>query len=247
SPASRLLRRWRDGAGGLRESLLEIRAGDAPGSRYAYCTPDSLALDWARERATGEAFPAALARLWSALEAERPAVVGLDGPAGHGGVAMAGGSLAATARDWARIGTLQIDGRWRNRQVVSCSWVQASSRPEREFLAPGRLPSTITSHAGFGYHWWPLDPAGEHVMADGMARAARARAAGMSWSPGTTWLTSPRSPASAAVIVRPVSSSSTATGRGSRRGSQSTPPESGMMPSPVSGRLNSACSAATTR
>src|SRR6266487_5426778 len=58
---------------------------------------------------------------------------------------------------------------------------------------------------------------------------------------------SPRSHASAAVIGRPVSSMSTATARGSRRGSRSTPPESGMMPSPVSGRLNSACSAATTR
>jgi len=168
SPASRLLRRWRDGAGGLRESLLEMPASDPPGSRYAYCTPDSLALDWARERATGEPFPAALARLWSILGAERPAVVGLDQPAERGGVAMAGGSLAATARDWARIGTLQIDGRWRGRQVISNSWVQASSRPEREFLAPGRLPSTITTHAGFGYHWWPLDPAGERVTADGM-------------------------------------------------------------------------------
>ena len=168
SPASRLLRRWRDGAGGLRESLLEMPASDPPGSRYAYCTPDSLALDWARERATGEPFPAALARLWSILGAERPAVVGLDQPAERGGVAMAGGSLAATARDWARIGTLQIDGRWRDRQVISYSWVQASSRPEREFLAPGRLPSTITTHAGFGYHWWPLDPAGERVTADGM-------------------------------------------------------------------------------
>src|SRR5215510_4729451 len=168
SPASRLLRRYRDGAGGLRESLLEIPAGDPPGSRYAYCTPDSLVLDWARERATGEPFPAALARLWSALEAERPAVVGLDQPAGRSGIAMAGGSLAATARDWARIGTLQIDGSWRGRQVISRSWVQVSSRPEREFLAPGRLPSTITTHAGFGYHWWPLDPAGDCVMADGM-------------------------------------------------------------------------------
>jgi CubicO group peptidase (beta-lactamase class C family) len=165
SPASRLMRRWRAGEGGLREALLEMPAGDPPGSRYAYCTPDSLALDWARERATGEPFPAALARLWSALEAERPAAVGLDQP---GGVAMAGGSLAATARDWARIGTLQIDGGWGGRQAVSRAWVQASSRPQREFLVPGRLPSTITTHAGFGYHWWPLDRAGEHVMADGM-------------------------------------------------------------------------------
>jgi CubicO group peptidase (beta-lactamase class C family) len=168
SPASRLLRRCHDGAGGLRESLLEMPPGDPPGSRYAYCTPDSLALDWARERATGEPFALALAGLWSVLEAERPALVGLDRPAEQGGVAMAGGSLAATARDWARIGALQIDGRWRDRQVVSRSWVEASSRPEREFLVPGRLPATITTHAGFGYHWWPLDAAGQRVMADGM-------------------------------------------------------------------------------
>ena len=26
--------------------------------------------------------------------------------------------------------------------------------------APGRLPSCITTHAGFGYHWWPLDDEG---------------------------------------------------------------------------------------
>jgi CubicO group peptidase (beta-lactamase class C family) len=43
-----------------------------------------------------------------------------------------------------------------------------SSRCEQPFLQPGRLPSTITTHAGFGYHWWPLDPDGTCVMADGM-------------------------------------------------------------------------------
>ncbi len=48
------------------------------------------------------------------------------------------------------------------------SRVEASSRPERDFLAPGRLPSTITTYAGFGCHWWSLDTAGERVTADGM-------------------------------------------------------------------------------
>jgi CubicO group peptidase (beta-lactamase class C family) len=168
SPASQLLRRWHAGEGGLRESLLEIPAGDLPGSRYAYCTPDSLVLDWARERATGEPFPLAVAGLWRAVQAEHPAVVGLDRPAEQGGIAMAGGSLAATARDWARIGALQIDGRAGGEQVVSRSWVDASSRPSLDFLEPGRLPSTITGHAGFGYHWWPLDAVGERVTADGM-------------------------------------------------------------------------------
>ena len=168
SPAAELMRRWRQAAGGLREAVAAMPAGDPPGSRFGYCTPDSLALDWARERATGEPFPAALARLWAAAGAEYPAVVGLDQAAGQGGVAMAGGSLAATARDWARIGALQIDGSWLGRQVVSRDWIEASSRPEQDFLAPGRLPSTITAHAGFGYHWWPLDRAGQRVMADGM-------------------------------------------------------------------------------
>jgi len=167
-PASRLLAAWRSGTGGMRDELLAIPPADPAGSRYAYCTPDSLVLDWVRERATGQSFQAALAPLWEAVEAERPALVGLDQPAESGGVAMAGGALAATARDWARIGALQIDGSWRGRQVVSRAWTDASSRPERAFLAPGRLPSTITTHAGFGYHWWPLDDRGERVTADGM-------------------------------------------------------------------------------
>ena len=134
-PAATLLARWRAGAGGMRDEVRAIPPGDPPGSRYSYCTPDSLVLDWARERATGRSFQAA---------------------------------LAATARDWARLGTLQIDGRWAGRQVVSRGWVDASSTPERDFLMPGRLPSTITTHAGFGYHWWPLDARGDRVMADGM-------------------------------------------------------------------------------
>ncbi len=167
-PAARLLSRWRSGRGGMRAELLAIPPGDLPGSRYAYCTPDSLVLDWVRERATGESFQTALAALWATVEAERPAVVGLDQPAATGGVAMAGGALAATPRDWARLGVLQIDGRWAGREVVSRAWADASSRPERDFLAPGRLPSTITTHAGFGYHWWPLDASGDRVTADGM-------------------------------------------------------------------------------
>jgi CubicO group peptidase (beta-lactamase class C family) len=81
---------------------------------------------------------------------------------------MAAAALAVTARDWARIGWLQVDGRWGGEQVVDASWVEASSRPEQPFLRPGRLPSTITTHAGFGYHWWPVTDDGSRVMADGM-------------------------------------------------------------------------------
>jgi CubicO group peptidase (beta-lactamase class C family) len=169
SAASRMIGRWRNGLGGIRELIAaEVLAGDPPGSRYAYCSPDSMVLDWVRERATGQDFAEAMQDVWQAVGAERPAVVGLDGPAHRGGVAMAAGALAVTARDWARIGWLQLDGRWDGATVVDEKWVDASSRPEQPFLRPGRLPSTITTHAGFGYHWWPVADDGSQVMADGM-------------------------------------------------------------------------------
>lgn len=168
SPASQMLRRWREQLGGSRDALAAIGAGDPPGSRYTYCSPDSMVLDWVRERATGQTYAAALAELWAEIGAERPAVVGLDAAAQDGGVAIAAGALGASARDWARIGTLQIDGTWRGRPVLDPAWIDASSRPEQPFLRPGRLPSRITTHAGFGYHWWPLDDDGCTVMADGM-------------------------------------------------------------------------------
>lgn len=166
--AATMLERWRNGAGGSRDLLRGIRAGAPPGTRYAYCSPDSMVLDWVRERATGQTFAVALTELWRRTGAERPASIGLDAALEDGGVAVAAGALVATARDWARIGMLQLDGCWRDDQVIDRAWVNASSLPERPFLWPGRLPSTITTHAGFGYHWWPLDTEGSRVMADGM-------------------------------------------------------------------------------
>jgi CubicO group peptidase (beta-lactamase class C family) len=168
SQATQFIDRWRQQLGGSRDALAALRPGDPPGSRYTYCSPDSMVLDWVRERASGQTYPAALASLWSALGAEHPAVVGLDGPTEVGGVALAAGALGASARDWARIGGLQIDGTWNGTRLLDASWVDASSRPELPFLRPGRLPSRITTHAGFGYHWWPLDDDGQQVMADGM-------------------------------------------------------------------------------
>lgn len=167
-PATRMLKGWREGTGGLRQSLTDIPGAHRPGTRFAYCSPDSLVLDWVRERATEQTFVEAIGDLWQLIGAEHPALVGLDAPLDHGGVAMAAGALAVSARDWARLGLLQLDGRCNRQEVLDRSWLQASSRPERPFLSPGRLPSTITTHAGFGYHWWLLDEDGNTMMADGM-------------------------------------------------------------------------------
>jgi CubicO group peptidase (beta-lactamase class C family) len=150
--------------GDSRAMLREVRAGVAPGTRFSYCTADSQVLDWVRERATGLTYPDDVARVWRALGCSYDAYVAVDGA----GVALAGGGLAAAARDWARVGHLAVDGRTQHgERLLDCEWVEAAARPAYPFTAVGRLPSTITTHAGFGYHWWPMDDAGHRVTADG--------------------------------------------------------------------------------
>jgi CubicO group peptidase (beta-lactamase class C family) len=134
--------------GDSRAVLREVRPGVAPGQRWVYCTADSQVLDWVRERATGAPFSQALTGLWAELGCTSPAGVVHDGQ----GVDLAGGGLAATARDWARIAA----------HVPS-----ATAVPAYPFTGVGRLPSSITSFAGFGRHWWPMDDDGVRVTADG--------------------------------------------------------------------------------
>jgi CubicO group peptidase (beta-lactamase class C family) len=152
------------GAGSSRTLLARVASRCPPGTRFAYCTADSQVLDWVRERATGVPFPAALRQLWRDLGGTADAAVAVDAE----GVALAGGGVAAAARDWARIGLLQIDGRVPGgRRLLDRGWVEHASRPPLPSLRPGRLPGPLSEHVGFGYHWWPLDDAGNRVSADG--------------------------------------------------------------------------------
>src|SRR6185312_2751465 len=122
-----------------------------------------------RERATGVAFPDALAELWRDLGCTEDAVMAVDGD----GVALAGGGVAAAAGDWARVGLLQIDGTvpGGGARLLDRTWVEAASCPSLPFVRPGRLPLPLSAHVGFGYHWWALDApddlCGSRVVADG--------------------------------------------------------------------------------
>ncbi|MCW2849506.1 MAG: putative 6-aminohexanoate-dimer hydrolase [Marmoricola sp.] len=163
SLASRLVACFGGGGGESRVLLGEVGPRASPGTRYEYCTADSQVLDWVRERATGAPYDVALGELWRPLGCTSDAFVGTD----SAGVCMAGGSLAATARDWARIGLLQLDGTVAGTRLLDQDWVERSTRAAYAFTEPGRLPSTITTHAGFGYHWWPTDRTGRRATADG--------------------------------------------------------------------------------
>ena len=163
SLASRLLACFATG-GDSRALLREVRSGAAPGTRFSYCTADSQVLDWVRERATGRPYADDVARLWRDLGCTHDAAVALDGAE----VALAGGGLAASARDWARVALLAVAGaNDRSESLLDPDWIQAAARPAYPFLGVGRLPSSITTHAGFGYHWWPMDGSGRRLTADG--------------------------------------------------------------------------------
>jgi len=163
SLASRLLGCFSAGSDS-RDLLRSVRPGVPPGTRFAYCTADSQVLDWVRERATGRSYVDDATRLWADLGCTHDAYVAVDGS----GVALAGGGLAATARDWARVAQLAADGCVASgARLLDRGWVEAAARPAYPFLAVGRLPSSITTHAGFGYHWWPMDDVGDRLTADG--------------------------------------------------------------------------------
>lgn len=162
SPASRLLACFPDGDS--RALLREVGADAAPGTRWRYSTADSQVLDWVRERATARPYADDVARLWRDLGCTHEAVVAVDA---HD-VALAGGGLAATTRDWAKVALLAVDGTADDgTPLLSPAWVEAAARPSYAFTRVGRLPSTITTHAGFGHHWWPLDDTGRRLTADG--------------------------------------------------------------------------------
>jgi CubicO group peptidase (beta-lactamase class C family) len=163
SLASRLLACFADG-GESRALLRQVEPGVAPGTRFVYCTADSQVLDWVRERATGRSYADDVARLWHDLGGTNDAAVAVDGT----GVALAGGGLAATARDWARVALLAVAGTTdRGEPLLDPDWVYAAARPAYPFLGVGRLPSSISTHVGFGYHWWPMDGTGRRLAADG--------------------------------------------------------------------------------
>ncbi len=162
-PATRLLACFAGSGDSSRQLLTTVAPQARPGTRWVYSTADSQVLDWVRERATGVGYTAALTELWRSLRCVRNAVVGVDGDE----VPLVGGGLAACAEDWLRLTALQLTGTAYDMRVLDQDWVQRSSTPVAPWLEPGRLPSSVTTHAGFGYHWWPLSADGVQVTSDG--------------------------------------------------------------------------------
>lgn len=89
-------------------------------------------------------------KLWTPLGMEHNGMWVLD----EQGYELAMGGLAASARDYARLGLLYLnEGKWGARQLVPRQWVHDSVTPDAPHLMPGKNPAS-SNPSGYGYQWW---------------------------------------------------------------------------------------------
>ncbi len=86
------------------------------GQAFAYKTPNAELLGWIIQRVSGKSMAQLLSEnIWQKIGAEEDAMFALDSV----GTASAGGGLAATLRDFARVGEmLRLDGYYNGQQIV---------------------------------------------------------------------------------------------------------------------------------
>jgi len=142
-----------------------VRRVHPPGDVWEYKTLDTAVLGWLLERISGGSTVAAYTaqRLWEPLGAETDGFYIMDGPPGVGRE-FSGAGFNATARDFARICLMMLNGGVANgHRIVSADWVRESTHPTG---GPG---------PGYGYQWWvfpnshayqALGLQGQHIIID---------------------------------------------------------------------------------
>jgi CubicO group peptidase (beta-lactamase class C family) len=126
----------------LDRAVRDFELAEPPGIRFRYKSGDNLLLAAVLRRAlNGESLAAYLERrIWRPLGMEHPALWSTDGE-----VEKSWCCLAATARDFARIGRLYAqEGQWGGRQVVSADWVGRAAR----------VSEADGASWTYQFHWW---------------------------------------------------------------------------------------------
>ena len=119
-----------------------------PGTRFNYSTLDTNLVGWLLERAVGMPLSTFMAsRLWHPMGAEAGAYWVNQGP-GQAQRPFYGAGMAASLRDWARIGQLALDeGRAQGAQLIPAEWMKEST-------------SRLNDQPGYGYFWWMIGDKG---------------------------------------------------------------------------------------
>jgi CubicO group peptidase (beta-lactamase class C family) len=138
----------------LEQEILSFEMEDEPGAVFRYKSGDNALLALALDRALGAETITGYTqrRLWAPLGMTHDGVWTIDHQGD--GLEKTWCCLAATARDFAKLGRLYLDhGNWNGHQVLSSDWVDRSTR--------GQIPEAAWPEAfesigwwNYGYQWW---------------------------------------------------------------------------------------------
>lgn len=132
-----------------------------PGTYNHYASINTQLLGILLVRVSGESLTDYMtSRLWHPLGMEQRGLWTLDAE----GIELAMGGLAASARDYAKLGLLYLgDGKRGERRILPEGWVKASVTPDEPHLMPGDNPRS-SNVSGYQYQWWtPRDWDGDFL------------------------------------------------------------------------------------
>ncbi len=133
----------------------------APGTFNHYASINTQLLGILLVEVTGKTLTEYMQeKLWQPVGMEHEGYWTLDGQ----GYELAMGGMAASARDYARLGLLYLHGGRRgDAQIVPAGWVKAAVTPDAPHLMPGDNPAS-SNPSGYGFQWWtPRDPDGDFL------------------------------------------------------------------------------------
>lgn len=122
-----------------------------PGTYNHYASVNTQLLGILLVRVTGKSITAYMQeKLWHPLGMEQRGLWTLD----EQGYELAMGGLAASARDYAKLGLLYLhEGKRGVRQILPVGWVKESVTPNESHLMPGEHPASSNT-SGYMYQWW---------------------------------------------------------------------------------------------
>jgi CubicO group peptidase (beta-lactamase class C family) len=142
----------------LEREILKLGLSGEPGQRYAYKSGENALLGLILTRALGTMTITEYLqeRIWEPLGMEYNGTWSID-HAGDG-LEKTWCCVSATARDYAKLGRLYLNGgNWNGRQVLSQSWIEQSTKVDTSEGSPWN----------YQYQWWLASREGGDYMAIG--------------------------------------------------------------------------------
>ncbi|MFK7975846.1 MAG: serine hydrolase domain-containing protein [Halioglobus sp.] len=143
------------------EYINTLERAHAPGTYNHYASINTQLLGILLVTVTGQSLTDYMqAKLWTPMGMEHDGLWVLD----EQGYELAMGGLAASARDYAKLGLLYLNnGKRGKQQIVPMQWVQDSVTPNGAHLLPGDNPAS-SNPSGYSYQWWtPRTPDGDYL------------------------------------------------------------------------------------